>query len=152
MKKLLFAGLCTAALATSCSNDLGVEGTHTVQLDATVSAEKTRAAFDSDGSFYWQTGDQIGVTTKSDGTTSETETFTALTLKTGGGEATATFTGTIAGDLANYAIYPYDSNQKISGNTLTYTFPSKYKYSKVDQTFFPTEKTETASARPCWQR
>lgn len=138
MKKMLFAGLCMAALATSCSDSLNVDGTHSVELNAAVTAEQSRAAFLADASFYWQTGDQIGVLTQKDNQTITA--FTSLDLKTGAGTGSATFSGTISGSLGGYAIYPYDAAQRLSDNTLTYTFPSSYKYTKVDQTFFPSAK------------
>ena len=135
---MLFAGLCMAALATSCSDNLSeTGGTQSVQLDATVSAENTRAAFNESGKFYWQSGDKIGVITSADAPSTK---FTALTLKSGAGEGSATFEGTISGNLGSYAIYPYDEKQEVKNNTLTYTFPSSYAYSKVDQTFFPEAK------------
>ena len=146
MNKLIFAGLCVAALATSCSNDLSTDGRHTVQLEASVSAEQTRAAFLSTGAFYWQEGDQIGVTTTGN-ENSVSETFSPLDLKSGAKTGSATFEGTISGDIGGYAIYPYDKAQKVSNNTLTYTFPSSYTYTKVDQTFFP-ENQDGNSFRP----
>ncbi len=127
-----------AALATSCSEDLGGESTQNVRLDASVSVENTRAAFLKSGDFYWQTGDKIGVITGTqDGDNTK---FTALTLTAGAGTGSATFEGTIAGKLGSYAIYPYSDSQTLSNGTLSYTFPSSYTYSKVDQTFFPTAK------------
>ncbi len=146
MNKLTFAGLCVAALATSCSNDFSTDGRHTVQLEASVSAEQTRAAFLSTGAFYWQEGDQIGVTTTGN-EKSVSESFTAFTLKSGAKTGSATFEGTITGDISGYAIYPYDAAQKVSNNTLTYTFPKEYTYTKVDQTFFP-ENQDGNSFRP----
>ncbi len=135
---MLFAGLCMAALVTSCSDNLSeTGGMQSVQLDATVSAENTRAAFNENGKFYWQSGDKIGVITSADAPSTK---FTALTLKSGAGEGSATFEGTISGNLGSYAIYPYDDNQEVKENTLTYTFPSSYEYSKVDQTYFPDAK------------
>ncbi len=146
MKKVIFASLCAAALATSCSSDLSVDGKHTVQLDACVSAESSRAAFLSSGAFYWQSGDQIGVITIGNENAVST-TFSPLDLKTGDKTASASFEGTISGSLGGYAIYPYDQAQKIADGTLTYTFPASYTYTKVDQTFFP-EAQDGNSFRP----
>ncbi len=42
---------------------------------------------------------------------------------------TATFGGDIKGTLGGYAVYPYNENHKISGNTLTYHLPSEYDFS-----------------------
>lgn len=138
MKKLLFAGLCMAALVTSCSNDLTGDSTHSVELSASVGAENTRAAFLESGEFYWQTGDKIGVITKTnDGTNTK---FTPLALQTGATTGSATFKGIISGSLGDYAIYPYSDAQKIDNGKLSYTFPSEYTYDKVDDTFFPTAK------------
>ncbi len=135
MKHIFYAGLCMAALATSCSNDMSFDGTHTVQLDATVTAEKSRAAFKSDGSFYWQSGDQIGVLTVGN-ENAVSKDFSPFTLKSGEKTASATFEGNISGAVGSYAIYPYDKAQTLENNTLSYTFPSEYTYTKVDQEIF----------------
>ncbi len=126
------ASLFMAALATSCSEDLSVGNTHTASLTASVTAEQTRAAFLSDGSFYWSAGDQIGVLT-----TNSEKLFSALDLKTGAGTASATFEGDISGKIGAYAVYPYSIKHEMNGTTLTYDFPATYSYTKVDQTYFP---------------
>ncbi len=150
MKRILFAGLCMAALATSCSENLEEGGvsthtasTQTVSLSASVNTENTRVAFDEDGNFYWQKGDQIGVWT----TNADDPKFAPLDLTTDPGKASATFTGTIAGEMGDYAIYPYSADQKLSESTLTYTFPKSYEYAAVDTTFVP-EKKDGNSFKP----
>ncbi len=146
MKKIFMASLLLAALATSCSDDLNIgSNTHTATLTASVTAEQTRAAFEKDGSFYWSSGDEIGVTT----TNSKTM-FSKMTLANGAGQASATFTGTISGSIGSYAIYPYSKDHGLDGTKLTYSFPATYSLDKVDQTYFPTEKNGNSYNPAMW--
>ncbi len=147
MRKTLFlAGLAAVALTTSCSEDFDLLGNkHEVTLGAAVSAETTRAAFLSDGSFYWSSGDQIGVTTSS-----VSDAFSPLTLKDGAGKSSATFNGSIVGTVGEYAIYPFSKNHSLSGTTLTYEFPASYNYEKVDQTYFPEEQDGNSFNPAMW--
>ena len=154
-KNLFLAGLAAVALTTSCSEDFDLLGNkHEVTLGVSVSAEGTRAAFLSDGSFYWSSGDQIGVTT----TTLKTS-FAALDLTKGAGTATATFKGTVSGDVTadSYAIYPYNDGHSISTadggtTTLTYNYPASYTYTKVDQTYFPENKDGNSFNPAMWAK
>ncbi len=86
---------------------------------------ETKAIFAADVTnntpFYWQKDDKVGVFA------SGAEGIYPLTVK----ERTtdyknATFEGDIKGTLGEYAVYPYNKNHKISGNTLTYHLPSEY--------------------------
>ena len=153
-KNLFLAGLAAVALTTSCSEDFDLLGNkHEVTLGVSVSAEGTRAAFLSDGSFYWSSGDQIGVTT-----TNLKTSFAALDLTTGAGTATATFKGTVSGDVTAdcYAIYPYNDGHSIStadgATTLTYNYPTTYTYTKVDQTYFPEYKDGNSFNPAMWAK
>ena len=153
-KNLFLAGLAAVALTTSCSEDFDLLGNkHEVTLGVSVSAEGTRAAFLSDGSFYWSSGDQIGVTT----TTLKTS-FAALDLTQGAGTATATFKGTVSGDVTTdcYAIYPYNDGHSIAtadgATTLTYNYPASYTYTKVDQTYFPENKDGNSFNPAMWAK
>ena len=153
-KNLFLAGLAAVTLTTSCSEDFDLLGNkHEVTLGVSVSAEGTRAAFLSDGSFYWSSGDQIGVTT-----TNLKTSFAALDLTTGAGTATATFKGTVSGDVTNdcYAIYPYNDGHSIAtadgATTLTYNYPTTYTYTKVDQTYFPENKDGNSFNPAMWAK
>ncbi len=153
-KNLFLAGLAAVALTTSCSEDFDLFGNkHEVTLGVSVSAEGTRAAFLSDGSFYWSSGDQIGVTT-----TNVTNSFAALDLTKGAGTATATFKGTVSGEVTTdcYAIYPYNDGHSISTadgtTTLTYNYPASYTYTKVDQTYFPENKDGNSFNPAMWAK
>ncbi len=137
-----------AALVTSCSDDIASDGAHKVSLSASVTAETTRAAFLSNGDFYWSTDDQIGVTTTNQNT--EDLGFSALELKSGAGSGSATFEGTIVGGIGSYAVYPYNKDHSLNGTTLTYAFPASYEYTKVDQTFFPTSKDGNSYNPAMW--
>ena len=78
----------------------------------------------SNTDFYWQTSDKIGVLA------SASENLYPLTLESRSDNLkTATFGGDIKGTLGGYAVYPYNENHKISGNTLTYYLPSEYDFS-----------------------
>ena len=137
-KNLFLAGLAAVALTTSCSEDFDLLGNkHEVTLSASVTAEGTRAAFNLEGTsakFYWNTGDQIGVTS-----TENQKQFSSFTLKGEGGSATATFNGTVSGDVTDacYAVYPFSKNHSMNGSKLSYTFPTEYTYTKVSSEFFP---------------
>ncbi len=131
-------GLAAVALTTSCSEDFDLFGNkHEVTLSASVTAEGTRAAFKLDGSaakFYWNTGDEIGVTS-----TENTTSFSSFTLQGVGGGATANFSGTVSGEVTDacYAVYPYNKDHRMNESTLSYVFPSEYTYTSVSSEFFP---------------
>lgn len=147
MKIRSLIGLSTAAfLMTGCSDKLDFNSTVTKGvLEATVETNRpdTRVGFDQSAKFYWSKGDKLGVTT-----TQSTEAFTALDIKSGVGEGSGSFEGTVIGEIGQYAVYPYNSSHKISNSTLTYNFPASYTYTKVDQDFFTTNKGEGNSFNP----
>ncbi len=139
MRNYLFlTGLAAVALTTSCSEDFDLFGNkHEVTLSASVTAEGTRAAFNLDGNaakFYWNTGDQIGVTS-----TGNTTSFSSFTLQGVGGGVTANFSGTVSGEVTDacYAVYPYNKDHRMNESTLSYVFPSEYTYTSVSSEFFP---------------
>ncbi len=148
MNKLSLAGLAMTALVSSCSEDLATigNGLQKSTIGVSVSTESTRAAFNKDGSFYWSTGDQIGV--MSDKTNNVTA-FSCFTLTKGEGTASAEFTGVGSGSYT-YVVYPYNEGHSLSNGKLTYLFPNTYKYEKVDQTFFPTEKDGNSYNPAMW--
>lgn len=147
MKIRSLIGLSTAAfLMTGCSDKLDFNSTVTKGvLEATVETNRpdTRVGFDQSAKFYWSKGDKLGVTT-----TQSTDAFTALDIKSGVGEGSGSFEGTVIGEIGQYAVYPYNSSHKISNSTLTYNFPASYTYTKVDQDFFTTNKGEGNSFNP----
>ncbi len=96
-----------------------------IETKATFAADVT-----SNTPFYWQKDDKVGVFA------SGAEGIYPLTVK----ERTtdyknATFEGNIKGTLGEYAVYPYNENHKISGNTLTYHLPSEYNLSYIAQDY-----------------
>ncbi len=136
-KYFSFVALAAAALATSCASDDLAEqkqeqnqnGTRTVTLTASVNDVQTRVGMtknDSKASFYWHNGDKIFVQTKgSDNTYSGAE-FTTTVVT---GQASATFTGTVASgnELGTYAVYPYNESHKFTDKAaLTYNLPASY--------------------------
>lgn len=147
MKIRSLIGLSTAAfLMTGCSDKLDFNSTVTKGvLEATVETNRpdTRVGFDQSAKFYWSKGDKLGVTT-----TQSTEAFTALDIKSGVGEVSGSFEGTVIGEIGQYAVYPHNSSHKISNSTLTYNFPASYTYTKVDQDFFTDNKGEGNSFNP----
>ena len=145
------AACAIAALAVACSSDdemtekqSGVKETITLTAFQPGDEAGTRIGFDSKGSAYWQSADKIGVWSSSDNK------FGELSLSSGAGEATATFTGKITDPKGQYAVYPYNENHQLSGSTLTYYLPSSYTYTSVDQTFFPDEKNGNSFCAPMW--
>ena len=136
-----------ALLLAACSDEQEFASTPSGEgiLRATVegASPATRAGFDSEGAFYWTTGDQLGVTT-----TSSSNSFSALTLQSEAGQASGTFDGKISGELGSYAVYPYSASHSLSSTTLTYNFPAMYNYTKVDADFFSATQGEGNSFNP----
>ncbi len=95
---------------------------------------ETKAIFAADVTsntpFYWQKDDKVGVFA------SGAEGIYPLTVKERAADyKNATFEGNIKGTLGEYAVYPYNENHKISGNTLTYHLPSEYNLSYIAQDY-----------------
>lgn len=148
MKTKYLTSLAMAALLlAACSDEQEFASTPSGEgvLRATVegASPATRAGFDSEGAFYWTTGDQLGVTT-----TSSSTGFSALTLTSGAGQASGTFDGKISGELGSYAVYPYSASHSLNSTTLTYNFPATYNYTKVDADFFSATQGEGNSFNP----
>lgn len=148
MKTKYLTSLAMAALLlAACSDEQEFASTPSGEgvLRATVegASPATRAGFDSEGAFYWTTGDQLGVTT-----TSSSTGFSALTLTSGAGQASGTFDGKISGELGSYAVYPYSASNSLNSTTLTYNFPATYNYTKVDADFFSATQGEGNSFNP----
>ena len=148
MKTKYLTSLAMAALLlAACSDEQEFASTPSGEgiLRATVegASPATRAGFDSEGAFYWTTGDQLGVTT-----TSSSNSFSALTLQSEAGQASGTFDGKISGELGSYAVYPYSASHSLSSTTLTYNFPATYNYTKVDADFFSATQGEGNSFNP----
>ena len=126
-------------VASSCNyevnSDLDPDTRHSVTLRVS-DGQNTRAIFDPYGSFHWQTGDAIGVSTV--GNTG----LGALALKhtTSGNVVTGTepvyFSGELDGEIGSYAVYPYSASHRISEQTLTFNLPSSYTYSHVDTAYY----------------
>ena len=148
MKTKYLTSLAMAALLlAACSDEQEFASTPSGEgvLRATVegASPATRAGFDSEGAFYWTTGDQLGVTT-----TSSSTGFSALTLTSGAGQASGTFDGKLSGELGSYAVYPYSASHSLNSTTLTYNFPATYNYTKVDADFFSATQGEGNSFNP----
>ena len=153
MRNLKYALHSVAALAvaslTACSNDDGMEDSPSgIQKTVTLTAwqpgsdSQTRVGFDSKGKAYWQEGDAIGVIPSSGNT------FTSFSIASGAGTGKATFTGTVTGEVGNYAVYPYNSKYRLINNVLYYYLPESYTYDSVDQTFFPDDKDGKSYGMP----
>ncbi len=145
--------LCAVALVSSavllvaCSSD-GTDAvdptTATAQsltayypgYDETANAQ-TRVGFDKDGNGYWHEGDVIGVWSDTEGK------FKPFTVSDGAGTGKATFTGTMKGKIANYAVvlYPYSEKHNIDDTegTATYNFPNSYTLTSVDKEYYSTD-------------
>ncbi len=149
--KLLMAIACAVAVG-SCTNVDKAESIdlpHECVLSATAGSD-TRVGFDEDAKFYWSAGDRVGVTSSA-----SPNSFSPLTILDGQyGQSTASFAGTITGELEGYAVYPYVTRgHSMSGSVLTYTLPDRYDYDKVDQSFFTEVQGEGNSFNPMmWGR
>lgn len=124
--------LCGLLSACDSKNDIETESVHKdyfASLNAGVDdggqdRVQTRCVFtgnDGLANFYWQKSDCIGVAVK------DSEVFSSLALEEEyAGKQTGVFSGTVAGEVGSYAVYPYNENHRISGNILTYNLPSSY--------------------------
>lgn len=146
--KFLFSMAMAATLLAACSNeDQWGDSTplQEGQLRATMEGTNptTRVGFAESGDFYWSNTDALGVQTvpAAGADNTENSTFGKFTLSSGGGTASAVFTG--SGTAATYAVYPYSEEHSISGSSLTFHFRATYdKLTKVDQDFFTTTQGE----------
>ena len=151
MKKTRFhiisylAALAVVSMTAACSSGEDVEEVcptpqpQTFTVTARQSSDDsngapTRVGFDSQGVGFWQKGDVIGIWSKDEGK------FKPFTIASGAGTGTATFTGTIVGELENYAValYPYNEKDDIeetgeNSGVATINFPNTYTYTSVDK-------------------
>lgn len=155
MKTKYLTSLAMAALLlAACSDEQELASIPSGEgiLRATVegASPATRAGFDSEGAFYWTRGDQLGVTTASNGNS-----FSALTLSEASiGQTTGTFDGSLGSEeLGSYAVYPHNDSYFLNGTTLTYNFPASYTYTQVDADYFTETQGEGNSFNPAmWGR
>jgi hypothetical protein len=151
--------LFTAGTVAACSSEDDLFGTSSSSLKEYVltasvkkDTPKTRVGFDENGKFYWSKNDKIGVTSTDNATAFDTYTLSAESV----GQASGTFTGSSTSEPSGYAVYPYNSNDKVTiseggAATLTYYLPNSYTYTKVDETFFTASKGEGNSFNaPMW--
>lgn len=131
MKKITYIMTFAVLLAASChKNEADQEPAHdnpehvkvlTVGVD---DEQQTKVGFDENNSFYWHTGDQIGVLTSGG--------QKAMTLD---GQyhkkATGVFYGDFQEDIGEYVVYPYGDHIFENG-LLTYVLPSSYTYTSID--------------------
>lgn len=129
-KQLLFVLLCVVTMV-ACSQDelstVTIESRSTLSASVESITDGTRAGMESDGSFFWQEGDKIGVLMTS-------KRVRPMTLVEGdGGKSSGSFTTTTSETFGKYAIYPYskDKNSVDANGNLTITFPAEYNYGSV---------------------
>ena len=131
--KHLFIGLLAATAVLSCNQkeDYGFDpDLKTLSVKVEESASTKVGFTDGAAEFFWTAGDQIGVNTAT------TKRFFPMDLNSAdAGKATGTFTANMSNEPAGYAVYPYGSNWKLEGTTLTYTMPSEYTYESVDSEY-----------------
>ena len=86
--------------------------------------QQTRVGFGEDNSFYWHSGDRIGVITVNG--------FKEMTLNDGyHGQATGVFTGQFEEEPGDYVVYPHGAHSMTDGQ-LTYVLPSSYTYDSIE--------------------
>jgi hypothetical protein len=153
---LLSLGVVALFVASCSDDDLGSSSLRSANavLSATVEGDNpsTRGGFgkpeNSKASFYWNKGDQVGVTNIPASGTENLSLATSLTISSGIGEKSATFDGTINGEVGSYAVYPFNQYHAIAkkdGNdgtlTLTFNFPATYTYSEQLDSYYYDEET-----------
>ena len=86
--------------------------------------QQTRVGFGEDNSFYWHSGDRIGVITVNG--------FKEMMLNDGyHGQATGVFTGQFEEEPGDYVVYPHGAHSMTDGQ-LTYVLPSSYTYDSIE--------------------
>ena len=112
--------LLAAALLGSCTkNEVTPAGSETNSINAIMENDATKTNVTDEGYFTWSTGDQIWLHTTGGGIVG--------TLSSGAGTANAKFSyGSYFGTMTDRAVYPYNDNHDISGNTLSVVLPDTY--------------------------
>ncbi len=141
----LFLLLSLAAITLgSCSTTDTFENllttSHPEQIEAVtegvhvIGDNQSRSTMSSDNKFVWTKGDLIGVAT----TNGSTESIVPYKLSSGAGSSTGTFIGSInpKHSLTGKAVYPYNPQTSISGNTLSLFMPTEYDYTEYDTESF----------------
>lgn len=125
----MICGAAAVLAAVSCSDKENPGNTLRERIPMEFSAGTpalTRTAIADDGkSVVWSENDAIGIF---DGQTNRFD------IIEGAGSSAATFSGSALPDVQYYALYPYDGNASITGNTISATLPS-VQYSTADGTF-----------------
>lgn len=111
MKNVKIIALAALLILASCSQEKTITPTN-ITIYATVPDDATKIVVDDNGNFTWKTGDQIGVFVEGQAAP------VALTLKSGAGTSSASFSGPVSGTLTGYAFYPYNSETRMSGTVL----------------------------------
>ena len=125
----MICGAAAVLAAVSCSDKENPGNTlrERIPMDFTAGTPAlTRTAIADDGkSVVWSENDAIGIF---DGQTNRFD------IIEGAGSSAATFSGSALPDVQYYALYPYDGNASMTGNTISATLPS-VQYSTADGTF-----------------
>lgn len=148
MKQYLYSFVFTVLAVfsfTSCANE--IEGGNPVQGDSKISASiekaqlatdeethgiSTRAAFNTDWSFFWTKKDKISVGVERNGEHS----FATYMLSTGENTNSGTFVGSIVtgSTISGHVVYPSSLKPSISGSVLTIDKPQTITYTKEQET------------------
>ena len=121
MKNLKIFALAALLILASCSQEKTITPME-VTIYATVPDDATKIVVDDNGNFSWKSGDQIGVFVEGQ------DAPVALTLKSGAGTSSASFSGPVSGTLTGYAFYPYNSDTRMSGTVLNLTIAHTTSY------------------------
>ena len=125
----MICGAAAVLAAVSCSDKENPGNTLRERIPMEFSAGTpalTRTAIADDGkSVVWSENDAIGIF---DGQTNRFD------IIEGAGSSAGTFSGSALPDVQYYALYPYDGNASMTGNTISATLPS-VQYSTADGTF-----------------
>lgn len=135
MKAKYFIWMVTIALFGSCSNEDNLLNDSLGEnvVSASIEGANSRVGFEyanRTGQFFWSEGDAIGVY---HGTS-----FYKYNLQGNGGGSTGNFKAeqtTITGASQLCALYPYNSNHKVSGNSVQFYMSPEYTYANEDSEF-----------------
>lgn len=132
-RSLLFFN-AALALMVSCQQEQfednslpeNVEHKRILSIGAVQPEQDTRVGFDETNSFYWHSGDRVGVQTKNG--------FKEMVLQDEyAGKPSGVFEGTFEEEMMSYVVYPHQESHSIESEVLTYILPDSYVYETIEE-------------------
>lgn len=134
MKRSLLFFSAALALMVSCQQEQfednslpeNVEHIRILSIGAVQPEQDTRVGFDETNSFYWHSGDRVGVQTENG--------FKEMVLQDEyAGKPSGVFEGNFEEDMMSYVVYPHQEFHSIDGETLRYHLPDSYVYENIEE-------------------